>query len=166
MNSMKRANRALVLGFSVIFWGLAVGCSSGAHATAGRPPEPSSPPYLAQSVFVDCKNSIECCIKKFPTTAAQSCGATEEEIAKVLLGAEILNEASRPGDESAAEADVAEVEEAEDWSSIKDLPEWKQRCIKYYNTCKSQGWSGSCHDCMRRCEAQHEWPLRMCGPRR
>jgi hypothetical protein len=27
-------------------------------------------------------------------------------------------------------------------------------------------WTGNCHDCLRRCEGQHEWPSDMCKPRK
>jgi hypothetical protein len=74
--------------------------------------------------------------------------------------------APSPEAKEAAETDVAEVEQTEDWSSIAELPEWKQLCIKSYYACKDRGWTGKCDDCLRYCEGQQEWPTSRCGPRK
>ena len=150
------------------------GCSSGAHSTASSPPElgpapitisppePNPPIYLAQ---VTCWDTVSCCVQRNPLTAVQSCGADPAKVATILKTLEVLYETEHPEAKDAAEADVTEVEQAEDWSSVADLPEWKQRCIKFWNACKNKGWAGPCTDCMRYCEGQHEWPTHMCGPR-
>jgi len=62
----------------------------------------------------------------------QSCGADPLEAAKVLKTLEVLYTTAHPEAKEAAEADVAEVAPAEDWTSIADLPAWKQLCIKSY----------------------------------
>jgi hypothetical protein len=166
--------------------GLMGGCSSGAHFTASRPPAPSpsttvsrppapgppaftlSPPepnppiYLAQ---VTCWDTISCCVQRNPLTAVQSCGADPVKVASILKTFESLYATAHPGTKEAAEADVAGVEQTEDWASIADLPEWKQRCNKFWYACKENGWTGSCTDCLRYCEGQHEWPTSRCGPR-
>jgi hypothetical protein len=96
----------------------------------------------------------------------ESCAADPAKVASILKTLDMLHATAHPGAEAAAEADVAEEAQAEDWSSIADLPEWKQRCIKFWNACKDKGWTGSCTDCLRYCEGQHEWPTTQCGPRR
>ncbi|RKH14065.1 hypothetical protein D7V97_04155 [Corallococcus sp. CA053C] len=53
-----------------------------------------------------------------------------------------------------------------DDSHNANLPEWKRLCIRSYGDCKDRGWTGSCHDCLRRCEGQHDWPINICGPRK
>lgn len=151
------------------------GCSSGAHSTARRSPEPSpqtftiSPPvpdppiYLAQ---VTCWNTVSCCVQSNPLTAVERCGADPAEIASILKTFEMLYATAHPEAKEVEEADVAEVEQAEDWSSIAELPEWKQLCIKSYYACKDRGWTGKCDDCLRYCEGQQEWPTSRCGPRK
>jgi hypothetical protein len=81
-------NHAPGLWLSVLLVGLMGGCSSGAHSIA------SQPTYLAQAAFVDCRTTMECCIKKHPLTAAESCGATSAEIAEALNGTKVLYEAT------------------------------------------------------------------------
>lgn len=150
------------------------GCSSGAHSTVRRPPEPSpsdfptsplesNPPiYLAQ---VTCWDSVSCCVQRNPLTAVQSCGADPARVASILKTFETFYATAHPEMKEAADKDVAEVTQAEDWTSIADLPEWKQRCIKSYYACQDKGWTGKCDDCLRRCEGQREWPTSMCRPR-
>jgi hypothetical protein len=79
---------------------------------------------------------------------------------------EMLYATAHPEAKEATEADVAKAEQAEDWTSIADLPEWKQLCIKSYYACKDRGWTGKCDDCLRYCEGQQEWPTSRCGPRK
>jgi hypothetical protein len=100
-----------------------------------------------------------CCIKKFPLTAVESCGATAAEAAEVLNGVKVLNEASQSaGDEAAKQED--------DFANNADLPEWKQRCIRNYVNCQQEGWTGDCHACLRYCEGQQDWPRDKCRERR
>ena len=142
------------LGLAVLGALLASGCSTSAPVRAERPT------YLAQSLAVDCKpgeSSIVCCIKKFPTTATESCGATASEVADVLNGARVLNQV--------AKAEDAE-EDADDFANNAHLEEWKQECIRRYVDCKNHGWTGNCHDCIRYCEGQREWPFSKCRERR
>lgn len=145
----------------VLLTGLMGGCSSGAHATASRPPESSPPVYLAQAT---CWDTVSCCVQRNPLTAVQSCGADPARVTNILKTFESLYASEHPGEKAAAETDIAEVEQEEDWSSIAELPEWKQRCIKFYYTCKDKGWTGKCDDCLRYCEGQQDWPLRTCRP--
>jgi hypothetical protein len=107
---------------------------------------------------VDCKpgeSSVVCCIKKFPTTAAESCGASATEVAEILNGARVLNEAAK-------DAEVG----TDDFANNADLPEWKQQCIRNYVSCKSEGWTGDCYACIRYCEGQQEWPRDKCRERK
>jgi hypothetical protein len=124
---------------------LSAGCSAGAHAVSG----PLAPSAL------DCRpgeSSTVCCIKKFPLTPVESCGASLAEVDRVL------------SDMSAALHAAQALED--DFAHNAHLPEWKQLCIKGFVTCKNEGWTGSCYDCLRRCEGQQEWPAEMCGPRK
>ena len=101
-----------------------------------------------------------CCIKKFPSTPMESCGATAAEVAEVLNGAKVLNEAAQP---DAAEA--TEEREARDAASQEDDPDdgWRQHCRDTYVSCKDQkGWVGDCYACFRYCEGQRQWPFHLC----
>jgi hypothetical protein len=102
-----------------------------------------------------------CCIKKFPRTPMESCGATAVEVAEVLNGAKVLNEAAQQDAQG-----TTNEQDVDEFAHNAQLPEWKQRCIRGYNQCQDDGWTGSCYDCLRRCEGQHEWPTTMCGPRK
>ena len=97
-----------------------------------------------------------CCIKKFPLDAAGSCGATEAEVAEVLNGTRVLNEAVQEAQETQAQAAGAE----------DDTPEWKLECRRKYVDCQQYDWLGNCHDCFRYCEGQHEWPEHLCRRRK
>jgi hypothetical protein len=169
LDKMKLANSALVLWLSALLGGLAGGCSSEAHSAAlvptstSHPPGPSSTIHLAQAT---CWDTVSCCVQRNPLNAVERCGADPAQVASILKTLGMLNEAAESGPKASAEADVDAVEQAEDWSSIKELPEWKQRCIKYYNACQNQGWTGSCYGCMRYCEGQQEWPFHTCKPRK
>jgi hypothetical protein len=44
-------------------------------------------------------------------------------------------------------------------------PEWHKVCRAKYFECIDQYWTGSCYDCFRYCEGQHEWPDNMCRSR-
>jgi hypothetical protein len=97
-----------------------------------------------------------CCIKKFPLDAAGSCGATEADVAAVLNGMRVLNEAVQEEQETPAKAEGAE----------DDTPEWKLECRRKYVDCQQYDWLGNCHDCFRYCEGQHEWPEHLCRRRK
>ncbi len=126
------------------------------------------PANLAHSAVANClprDSSMVCCIKKFPLTPLESCGATAVEVAEVLNGVKVLNEATQAPEGGATSGDG--VKEGEDeFANNAHLPEWKQRCIRAYNDCINDGWTGNCHDCLRYCEGQHEWPTRTCAPPR
>jgi hypothetical protein len=129
------------------------GCASRTSATA------SQSTLLAQSLAVDCRpgdSSVACCIKKYPATASASCGATADEVAGVLNGMRVLNEAATSTEDAGTD----------DFANNAELPEWKQRCIRNYVSCKDEGWMGPCIDCLRYCEGQQEWPLDKCYERK
>lgn len=175
---MKPPNRALVLWLPVMLTALMGGCSTGARVTTVRAlaplpvadpnllptTDPNPPTSVAQAAGA-CWNSMSCCIQNHPLTPVQSCGADPLEAAEILKTLESLYATAHPDAKEAAEADVAQVEQEEDWTSIAKLPEWKQRCIKSYYACMDKGWTGKCDDCLRRCEGQREWPTSMCRPR-
>jgi len=94
---------------------------------------------------------MTCCIKKHPLDPVGACGASPSEVEQVLR---------------AVRADVELDVDGDDFANNKDLPEWKQRCIKAYYSCQQDGWTGKCDDCLRYCEGQHEWPIRQCRPRK
>ena len=122
--------------------------------------------YLAQAVVNDCRpgdSSMVCCIKKFPLTPVESCGATAADVAGVLNGVRVLHEAAQSSDGAAAPV-AGGKEEEDDFANNAHLPEWKQRCIRAYTDCINDGWTGNCHDCLRYCEGQQEWPSRTCAP--
>ncbi len=187
MKSMNEPNHAIVLSLLLSFAGLNCGCSSGAQAIVGLspesnlspprshllepaplgltslPPEPNTPRYIAQ---VACWDTVSCCVQRNPLTAVQSCGADPAKVASILKTFESLYAATHPGAKAAQETDVAEAGQKEDWTSIAELPAWKQLCIKTYYACKDRGWTGKCDDCLRYCEGQQEWPTSMCRPRK
>jgi hypothetical protein len=174
---MKRSRHSFVLGLVFLTGVLALSCASGERSmvqpmlnesSSQHPkreqPTVEQPTYLAQSAVAGClprDSSMVCCIKKFPLTAKESCGAAAVEVAEVLNGVKVLNEAT---EQTAPE--TATGQETDEFAHNSHLPEWKQRCIRAYNQCQDDGWTGSCHDCLRRCEGQHEWPTTMCGPRK
>lgn len=175
---MKSPKRAIALWLPVLCTTLMEGCSTGAHVTTlhalaplpGADPNmlatPDPNPHTAVSQAAgSCWNTVSCCVQKHPLTPAQSCGADPLEAAKILKTLERLYATAHPEVKEAAEADVAQVEQEEDWTSIAQLPEWRQRCIKSYYACMNNGWTGRCDDCLRRCEGQREWPTSMCRPR-
>ncbi|MCP3137160.1 hypothetical protein [Pyxidicoccus xibeiensis] len=148
MRTVEHPPRALYL--FLLAGMLGAGCASG-------------PPYASKSLAVDCRpgdSSVVCCIKKYPATAAQSCAATATEVAEVLNGLRVLNEVADAADEELDEESI------DDFINNADLPEWKQECIRLYVNCKNEGWTGSCYDCIRYCEGQHDWPFRTCSPRK
>ena len=109
---------------AVLVGGLVSGCAA---AIACRPGE----------------STVDCCIKKYPLTALESCTASRSDVSRVLR-------------------DVALKIDDEDFENNEDLPEWKQECIKNFVYCVDDHWGGPCYDCLRRCEGQHKWPGEMC----
>jgi hypothetical protein len=148
---MRSTNRALFLGLTFLLGGLVTSCAE-------------APSYVAQSPVADCRpgdSSMVCCIKKFPLTAIESCGATAAEVAEVLNGARILNEAAQQEKDGLAETPK---------ESAKDDPDegWREHCRENYVLCRDQKkprWVGDCYACFRYCEGQHEWPFHLCRPR-
>ncbi len=129
-----------------LLWAVVVLCSAlttgcAAQALSCQPGEPS----------------MDCCIKKFPLSPVESCGASPSDANSVLFAMAAAI--------AAAEQDHAP-EDTDDFANNKDLPEWKQRCIKSYYACVNQRWKGDCYACIRRCEGQQDWPVRMCRPRK
>jgi hypothetical protein len=98
---------------------------------------------------------MTCCIKKYPYDPVGACGATAWDIEQAMQSVKAVDEATPEAEDG-----------VDEFANNKDLPEWKQRCIKAYVSCKNFGWTGQCDDCLRYCEGQHEWPLRKCRPRR
>jgi len=122
-----------------LVWGpLASGCSAGSAAMGPADCRP-----------VD--STMTCCIKKHPYDPAGACGASPSEVEQALR---------------AVRMDEDEDEDEDDFANNASLPEWKQKCIRYYNDCRNLGWTGKCDDCLRYCEGQHgKWPFHWCVKR-
>jgi hypothetical protein len=123
----------------------------------------NQPTYLTQSPAAACRlgdSTMVCCIKKFPLTPVESCGATVAEAAEVLNGIKALNEATQPVVDEAPEAEIGKDAVAEG----TDLDDgWRQHCRDTYVACKDQkGWVGDCYACFRYCEGQQQWPFHLC----
>lgn len=130
---------------------LASACSAGVHSTASRPT------YLAQAALTKCEvgePSMNCCIKKFPLTPAESCGATAADIADALEGAKVLNEATQATEPEATKKPKEEGDPDEGY---------RQHCIDMFVLCQHRKWTGNCHDCLRYCQGQKQWPFHLCG---
>jgi hypothetical protein len=97
---------------------------------------------------------MSCCIKKYPTSPAESCAASREEILATLMGLTSAYEAMS----------YTEDEGVDDFTNNSHLPGWKQRCIRGFVDCENKRWTGNCYNCLRRCEGQQEWPIGMCFP--
>ncbi|WP_434387043.1 hypothetical protein [Melittangium boletus] len=89
------------------------------------------------------ESTVDCCIKKHSLTAMERCTASRADVLRVLR-------------------DLSLKIDDEDFENNKDLPEWKQLCIKNFVRCEEEGWSGSCYDCLRQCEGQYQWPSDWC----
>jgi len=63
------------------------------------------------------------------------------------------------------ELDPDDLIDPDEFINNRDMPEWKQRCIKFYVACVDRGWVGNCYDCIRYCEGQRKWPRKKCHPR-
>jgi hypothetical protein len=159
---MKNSRHALVVGLAALLGALASSCASGVRPTVDPPTSltVNPPTYLAQSAATGCRpgdSTMVCCIKKFPLTPMQSCGATAAEAAEVLNGAKVLNEATQPEVNESAEADAGKAEGSDPDEG------WKQHCKDTYVSCKDQkGWVGDCYACFRYCEGQRQWPFHLC----
>jgi len=136
---------------------LASGCASRAYPLASRPT------YLAQAALPKCEvgePSMNCCIKKYPLTPAESCGATAADITEVLSSAKALDDAAQ----AAKDATQAKAKEGED-----DPDEgWREHCRDMYVLCRDQKkprWVGPCDDCLRNCHGQRQWPFHWCHPK-
>ncbi|NVJ07393.1 hypothetical protein HUW63_19385 [Myxococcus sp. AM001] len=114
----------------------ALGCGGSAHSTAVR-----QPVYLAQAQCGPMDSTVSCCVKTHPATP-ERCGLTASEVSKYLVPMKAVESASEASEEA--------------------IPGWKQVCIDAYAQCQEEAWSGSCYDCFRYCEGQHEWPVDKC----
>jgi hypothetical protein len=121
---MKRQNFSLRLWMAVLVGGFVSGCAA---AMVCRPGD----------------STVDCCVKKYPLSALDSCTATPSDMLRVLRQISL-----RLDDE--------------EFDNNKDLPEWKQICIQKYVRCMDEGWGTPCYDCIRSCEGQHEWPEDRC----
>lgn len=92
------------------------------------------------------------CIQRHPGMP-EACGLTASEAAVIM---------------AAGVGATGTHGQAEGWddSHNAELPEWKRRCIRAYGDCKDNEWVGPCYECLRYCEGQHEWPAKMCSPRK
>jgi len=162
---MRSSRHAFVLGLAALLGALTSSCASGVRPKVDPPTQLAGDPpaYLSQSVVSACRpvdSSLVCCIKKFPHSAMESCGATAAEVAEVLNGVKVLNEAAQPAADESAEADGSR-----DTATDDDDPDdgWRQHCRDTYVACKEQkGWVGNCYECFRYCEGQRQWPFHLC----
>jgi hypothetical protein len=138
MDPMKSANQTRCLAVALLCGALESGCATATSASC-RPGD----------------STMTCCIKKYPLSPAESCAASPEEIFRTLAAMDAAFQ---------AEGYIAE-EDTDDFANNAHLPEWKQRCIKSFVDCQDKNWMGSCYDCLRYCEGQQEWPVRVCRPR-
>jgi hypothetical protein len=114
--------RVLKLWLPMMLVGHMVGCSSGAHSAASRPPDTSQttdasqPIYLAQ---ITCWDTESCCILRDPLTAANRCMARPGRIVEVvnrardLYGAEQLTVRFKEDAQAKEDAEFADAAEAE-----------------------------------------------------
>ncbi len=126
---------------------LVLGCSSSAHSPASRRD------YYAQAT---CTDSVTCCLQRNPGSP-EACGLSASEAASLMAGAKTADSAAAATDSTTQEWDD---------SHNAALPDWKRRCIRAYGDCQDFGWTGSCHDCLRYCEGQQEWPSDKCYRRK
>ncbi|WAM26441.1 hypothetical protein [Myxococcus sp. NMCA1] len=127
---------------------LVLGCSSSATGTTSR--------HDAYALAT-CSDTVSCCIQRNPGVP-EACGLTASEAALYMAGVKTAM------DEATKEEEAPVI-----WDDAHngDLPEWRRECIRFYGDCKTEpGWTGPCYECLRRCEAQEEWPVSMCKPGR
>ncbi|NVJ00339.1 hypothetical protein HV824_19725 [Myxococcus sp. AM009] len=141
---IKRNNKANLLWLWVV---LSLGCSSSATGTASR---------RDAYALATCTDTVTCCIQRNPTMP-EACGLTASEAAAHMAGVKTAMEEIAKEEDAPAEWDDAH---------NASLPEWKRRCIRSYGDCQEFAWTGSCHDCLRLCEGQQEWPEDKCSPSR
>lgn len=157
--------RVLAQGLAAVLIGLIGGCSSSAHSTASRPPEPVSKPpaYLAP---LTCWDTVSCCVERNPFTAVESCGVDLTRVAsilKTLAEAYATLETSTGTEAGPAAEDTAPTQTGTQAEAAgKRTPKWKKNCIQKYVDCQEKRLLGPCYDCLRRCEGQREWPKQMC----
>ena len=87
----------------------------------------------------------------------RAAGLSASEAASLMAGAKAADSAAAATDSTTQEWDD---------SHNAALPDWKRRCIRAYGDCQDFGWTGSCHDCLRYCEGQQEWPSDKCYRRK
>ncbi|HYO72840.1 MAG TPA: Wall-associated protein precursor [Archangium sp.] len=83
----------------------------------------SPPTLLAQAT---CLNTVDCCIRRWPRSAAESCGATSAQIAEALNGAKVLHEATGAEvmlKEEAPENESAEADDASEDAESGEPPQ-------------------------------------------
>lgn len=139
---MKHGSYVLSLVVTVLWGVLTSGCSAGSAALGPADCRPGD-------------STMTCCIKKHPYDPAGACGASPTDVEQVIKSIK-----------TDVDAAPMTMDEEDDFANNKDLPEWKQRCIKAYVSCQNDGWTGKCDDCFRYCEGQQEWPIRQCRPRK
>lgn len=159
MEHKKATERILVLCAMT----LVAGCSTGAHVTSNVS-RPVDSAYLAQAT---CWDTESCCIQRAPLTAVERCGADPARVASILKTLEAFNESTETREaEALPVAEGAEIPQGEDDAEAaakkKRLPKWKRKCMDAYYECMQEKWTGSCYDCFRRCEGQHQWPEDWC----
>lgn len=106
--------------------------------------------YLAQAA-VECgpnDSTVSCCIKQHPGDF-ERCGATAPP---------------KPDVEDAVRAAQAASESAKD-EEVDPDEGYRDHCIDMYVLCQLRKWSGNCHDCLRYCQGQKQWPFSVCGKR-
>jgi hypothetical protein len=106
--------------------------------------------YLAQAA-VECSpndSTVSCCIKQHPGDP-ERCGVAappKPDVDDTVRAAEAASESARE-----KEADPEEG--------------YRDHCIDMYVLCQLRKWSRNCHDCLRYCQGQKQWPFDVCGKR-
>ena len=121
---------------------LSMACSTGAHSVSGN-----QPIYLAQSAAVECESTVSCCLREHPGEY-ERCGAVAPSQPETAP----IEAIKTPSD----------VIQATDAATEEDDDGWRDQCIDLYVACKQRKWTGNCHDCLRWCQGQKEWPFHMC----
>jgi len=106
--------------------------------------------YLAQNV-VECgptDSTVSCCIKQHPGDP-ERCGIAAPP---------------KPDVEDTVRAAQAASESPKDKEADPDEG-YRDHCIGMYVLCQQRKWSGNCHDCLRYCQGQKQWPFNVCGKR-
>ena len=136
-------NRNTKLFMLCLLTAVSLGCSGIATGTASR---------RDAYALATCTDTVTCCLHRNPGMP-ETCGLTASEAASHMAGVKMAVEAA---EEAPAKWDDAHNDA---------LPEWKRECIRFYGDCQTEpGWTGTCYDCLRYCEGQHEWPTNQCFP--